>query len=259
VAAQLCYRVVDMAEPLALLAEVLAHPTDDAPRKAYADAVRATEPERAELIDLQLQLAHWRTTQDAPADRAALTRRERDLIADYGPMWGAALRGLIDKRQFVRGFVEHIWLDADKFVASVETLYARAPILHLDLSRTTAVSATLFDAPFMARIRSLSLFGNGLTDADATRIANGGQLGQLRWLDLGNNLIGPAGLEALVASPNLPSLRYLGFSFNKAPDPTPQTAGGPPGATAAALVANHGERVWLAPQQALEWPPTRYV
>ena len=49
----LCYvRAMDHSHPL--LARIVAAPEDIEPRRAYAEAVRGTDPERAELIDLQL-------------------------------------------------------------------------------------------------------------------------------------------------------------------------------------------------------------
>ena len=39
---------------------VLDAPTEDAPRAAYARAIAASDPERAELIDIQLELARAR-------------------------------------------------------------------------------------------------------------------------------------------------------------------------------------------------------
>jgi uncharacterized protein (TIGR02996 family) len=249
-----------MAELDALLMEVLANPTDDAPRLAYAAAIEATDPLRAELIRVQIQLYRWRQTHAEPPERAALTIRETALVSDYGPAWGANLRGMIDRRVFGRGFVDWIWLDADKFVATAAELYKRAPILHLDLARTRPVAKALFGSPALARIRSLSLFGNGLTDAEAIELASSPHLGNLTWLDLGNNLIGAPGLEAIAASKKLPRLRYLGFQHNKVADPTPQADGtiAAPD-VAAAIVRKHGARPWLDPQPGAAGPPARDV
>ena len=46
-----------MPDLAALMQAVVDAPTDDAPRAAYARAVAATAPERAELIDIQLEQA----------------------------------------------------------------------------------------------------------------------------------------------------------------------------------------------------------
>ena len=83
--------------------------------------------------------------------------------------------------------------------------------------------------------------------------------GQLRWLDLGLNRIGAAGLEALAASPNLPQLEWLGFRVNAVGDPTPQHADeyDADSAVARELQARYGPRPWLSAHRRPEWPPGR--
>jgi uncharacterized protein (TIGR02996 family) len=78
----------------ALLDDIRRHPDDAAPRLVYADWIEENgEPERAEFIRTQCALA--RMEADDP-DRAALTAREKDLLARHGWDWtdGAFLRWL---------------------------------------------------------------------------------------------------------------------------------------------------------------------
>ncbi|MDB4957900.1 MAG: hypothetical protein JWO36_5469 [Myxococcales bacterium] len=241
---------------------VLAAPDDDAPRLAYADAVEKADPERAEFIRLQLDLAKWRKAHQDPPQSMKASARWQQLKDRRGADWAKPLAGLVDKWQYLRGFVEVIWSDATAFLANAEDIYRRAPVLHLDLSGVKPVAAKLFSSPHLSRIHSLNLSNNGLDDADAKAIAASSQLGNLRWLDLRNNKIGAAGLEALASSSNLPRLQYLGLESNTLDDPTPRHADeyDAEHPTATALQKKYGRRPWLSMESARKfpkWPPDR--
>lgn len=246
-----------MADLRAALAAVLDAPTDDAPRLAYADAVAATDPERAELIRLQVALARARRTRQAPPDGAL--NHEHALLRARAAAWSAELAPLVDKSQFLRGFVEVVALDAAAFLARAEALYERAPILHLDLTGAAAVADELFASAALRRIQSLRLNANRLGDAEVAALARSPHLANLAWLDLGNNQIGVAGLEALAASTTLPRLGYVKLAFNDVEDPTPRTADeyDTTSAVAVRLQAAHGPRAWLDARRRDVWPPPR--
>jgi uncharacterized protein (TIGR02996 family) len=98
----------------ALIQAVVDAPTEDAPRAAYARAVAATDPERAELIDIQLELARARRAHTE--DGHASLNREGTLIRTHGARWAADVRPLVDEWGFLRGFVEDVKLDAARFL-----------------------------------------------------------------------------------------------------------------------------------------------
>jgi hypothetical protein len=236
---------------------VVAAPTDDAPRSAYARAVAATDPERAELIELQLALALARRAHQEDGHDGL--GREAILLRQHSAAWGADLRSLVDSWQFLRGFTDVVTLDAAKFLTIAPELYRRAPVLHLNLTGVQPVAAALFQSPHLARIQSLRLLHNALGDAEAAIIAGSTQLASLRWLELSNNKIGAAGLEALAASPALANLAYLGFATNAAPDPTPRHADEYDATSnaGAELQRKYGARPWLDARPRWRWPPPR--
>jgi uncharacterized protein (TIGR02996 family) len=241
----------------ALLQAVVDAPTDDAPRAAYARGVAATDPERAELIEVQLELARARRahTEDG---HAGLTREEF-LIRSHGAAWAAGVRPLVDSWQYLRGFTDVVTLDAARFLASAADLYRRAPVLHLNLTGVQPVAAALFQSPHLARIQSLRLLRNGLGDAEVAALAASPHLANLRWLDLSNNKIGAAGLESLAASRGLPRLGYLGFATNAVSDPTPRHADeyDATSTVGEALQRTYGPRPWLDARPRWRWPPPR--
>ena len=246
-----------MPDLAALMQAVVDAPTEDAPRAAYARAVATTDPERAELIDIQLELAR--------ADRAhthtppKLSNRTAILLHAHGARWTAGVQPLVDGWVFLRGFVEEVKLDAARFLAVAPELYHRAPVLHLDLTGVKPVAAELFRSPYLARIQSLDLRHNGLGDEEVAALAASAHLANLAWLKLNNNKIGAAGLEALAASRNLPRLGYVGLRANAIPDPTPQHADeydatSPVGEE---LQRKYGPRPWLDARPRWQWPPPR--
>ena len=190
---------------MASLDAVIAAPDNDAPRVAYADAIAATDPDRAELIRLQLALTRWRKTHEDPPERTAASTRSRVLLDKHKAEWSATVGPLVAGCAFLRGFVELVALDATRFLSIAPALYKLAPIRHLDLSGVKPVAAALFASPHLARIESLSLLRNSLDDADVELLANSPNLGHLTWLDLGLNAITAAGLDSLAASTRLPA------------------------------------------------------
>ncbi|HET7504340.1 MAG TPA: hypothetical protein VFK02_25135 [Kofleriaceae bacterium] len=246
-----------MADLTALLEAVVDAPTDDAPRLAYARAIAASDPERAELIELQLAVARARKTHTAPP--AGALDREFRLIRDRGAAWAADVKPLVDKWQYLRGFVEVVTLPAAAFLQRAADLYRRAPVLHLDLTGAKPVAAALFASPHLARLVSLKLAGEGLGDAEAKLLAASPHLARLEWLDLSRNQIGAAGLEAIAASSHLPRLGYVSFAANAVADPTPQHADeyDADSAVAKQLQAKYGPRAWLTARQRSDWPPPR--
>jgi hypothetical protein len=242
----------------ALLEQVLAAPDDEAPRAAYAVAVRRSDPDRAKLINVQLRIARALTTDQ---DRAHLTAG--DLISAHGRRWAEPVHDLVEGWQFFRGFVEVVRLDAARFLSVAPQLYRRAPVLHLDLTGVRPVAAELFGSPLLARIKSLELSGirseNDLGDPEALTLAASPYLGRLEWLDLSNNRIGTDGLEALAASTGLPRLGYLRFDHNAVPDPTPRFADEYDATSRVGreLQDRYGPRDWLDARPRFRWPPGR--
>lgn len=247
------------ASPVVSMAPVVADPHDEQARSAYARAIAATDPARAELIEVQLQLTRCRKARIRPDDWGKLVHREHALLTAHRARWAAGIRELVDGTLFLRGFVDKVTLPARRFLANAAELYRRAPILHLDLTEVQEVAAELFASPHLARIESLGLSRSGLGDAEASLLAGSPHLGNLTWLDLHMNEIGRSGLEALAASTLLPKLRYVDFADNAIADPTPRFADeyDSDSPVARELQQKYGPRPWLSAEGHGEWPPPR--
>lgn len=252
-----------MSEEHALYAAVLADPDDAAPRRALAAHYDGRGDPHGELIRIQLELA-------AKAARGQLDgkliQRERALLAAHGRAWAAPLADLIAGYAFHRGFIGEVTLPVDRFLDAAPTLFAAAPIQHLNLTAPRARWAELLRSPYLARLASLALERLELGDDDARALARADALRGLRYLSLAKNKIGQPGVEALAASPWLASLDVLDLTKNPC-DPIPRPGGHdvdgrvtaidrPP--LANELVARYGARPWLAnPEDPDTWPLPR--
>lgn len=259
-----------MSEIERLHAEILRDPDSDEARLAYAGAVEGTDPPRAELIRIQLQLIRSLRANGPLLERSDAYNRERQLLDRHKDVWIRQVAGVPGVRavNLMRGFPEYVRMPARDFLDQGERLYALAPIRHLSLDDAKPYARKLFESPLLARIRSLSLRKQQFGDDEARFLAASPHVRGLRWLDLAANAIGQPGLEALVASPNLPELRVLDFADNAISDPTPQV-----GETdidsgevlrleitreARALESRFGKRAWLSsPIHSPTYPPGR--
>jgi hypothetical protein len=189
-----------MSQLDSLMAAVCAAPEDMAPRHAYAAAVKASDPDRAKLIELQLAIRDARRAGKDPHATAA-----RELVRKHGASWSGALASQVDYFMFWGGFVEEIEVDLAKLVA---TDYASlAPIRHLRARRVAGKVGTLASLPLLSQLRSLDVQSCRLTDVDIGELVASPRLRGLRVLRIGNNpeitldglrMIGRADLPELV-------------------------------------------------------------
>ena len=237
--------------------QIVRHPDDDSPRLAYADAVAAEDPERAEFI--RLQIARFR----GDAARGASSRpgpREAALRTQHGARWAQAIAPYARAPQpgspfqgyeFERGFVARLRTEPAIVASMGDRLVSLAPIEHLEL---TAAGPFLpaFAAPCLGQMRSLAFNQLGLGDDDAVALAERGHLDRCEWLSLRGNQIGSRGIAALLASPKIRRIPVVMLHGNRS-DPTVQVSqdldggvlvhGLPPDSEAAE--ARYGRIAWL--------------
>jgi hypothetical protein len=199
-------------------ADILAHPEPDAPRLRYAELVGG---DHARFIREGISLRDDRRSAVFVGGSRPSKARLANLFERH-PEWGMDVRPLVDAFDFGRGFVEQVTLTAQAFLERAESLFAKAPVLHAQLTKAAGQCAALAASPHLARLRSLDLMLNRLEDADAIALAASPHLRELRWLELSKNSIDAAGVDALAAATNLrvPGLQYLGLGLNRCVDPT---------------------------------------
>jgi uncharacterized protein (TIGR02996 family) len=233
------------------LADIIAHPEDDTPRLIYADWLEDNgQPERAEFIRLQLELAKPADDgQSDPVRGQELQAREQQLLREHQKEWVRPLEGLVESCWFRRGFIEDIHVQAEDFLAGAGAIFASAPVQHADLLdpgfSEEAFVAALAHSPYLDRLKSLGMsFGIykvcdralqdlawtppllqrlvslylmecSVTEAGLGIILMSPHLRHLRRLTLRDRLLSRAnGLRLLVASPSLADLTELSLTNN---------------------------------------------
>lgn len=179
-----------MSSEAALLQAVLADPTADEPRRAYADFLaespRPADQARARFIHLQLDLAHQSGESPSWATRFG---QERELLERYRPAWEQPLRerlrpslaspgrwlkshlfGNGGRWGFRRGFIENVLAPAPTFLAEDAAILAHAPVRRVVLAHASDYIGPLADDPRLDRLESLHLVGDMELDEDLDRL-----------------------------------------------------------------------------------------
>lgn len=149
-----------------------------------------------------------------------------------------------------------VTLDADTLMRSAKQLFAAAPITVVHLTGAKGKLGAVGAIPELARVATLDLSKQGLTDDDLEQLLASPHLRGLRVLNLTQNQITDAGVEAIAraTAEKLPGLERLGIQLNKATDPADQmelvdeTNRAPIEQDAGkALEAKYGHLAWLHP------------
>ena len=229
---------------------VLAAPDRDGPRRRYAKHLEAKGDELGEFIRLALDWDRKRLTGAADTRALVLYNQLLDRLT-------APLKPWIRSAQIDRGLVALVEMDGKAFVEHGAEVFALAPIQHLNLVGSKPVFAEIVASPVLARVQTLSLSNNELTDHEVTLLAGTRHVRDLVYLSLYGNKIGEAGLDAIAGSPNLAALRVLNFDYNLVPSPVPTWSsdgvsglvnydgGGP---LQSVLQNKYGRKAWLEPE-----------
>lgn len=158
----------------ALFREVLAAPRDDAPREVLADVLQETGDPRGAFIALQLREARGEASAEAIAEA-------EELIARHGKDWLGALRSIVYRAWFRRGFLSRLELagawssNAWDTVAADPTL---ATIEEVDPGQAnTKVYARFLESDALRSLRAVTVMAD---DVWAVVKRRGGSLVRLR-------------------------------------------------------------------------------
>jgi uncharacterized protein (TIGR02996 family) len=230
-----------MSDREALLAAILANPDEDTPRLMFADWLdEHGQPERAEFIRVQIELArlraaeadlptdfgrlrsngmppYWNRPHDTP-ERISLLKREAELHASHCKEWitglpKCATNPLDHIRIFRRGFVGQVTVSLGPLLRDPAALWEHHPIesLHLFWAEAKARRKIPACRP-LERLRELSLEPNAVVPGDAdllTPYAQCPYLANLHTLDVFQMNLEDSGAEVLAASEFLRPTKVL--------------------------------------------------
>jgi uncharacterized protein (TIGR02996 family) len=201
-------------EDESLLQAVIANPHDDAPRRAYADWMRAQDDKDAQIIAWDID-EHLRVADAYRADPCAdpgftSNRGNSGLAYDLDLL---VSEGLISHPKFYRGFPEKVSVRGNRFLEIADELYSLAPIRHLGLLLTPDQIPHVAASPHLARIRSIAIDGwnkepdSYLTDDDIERLLDSPYLQNVVQFELcGQHKLTQRAYQKIVTSPSLPML-----------------------------------------------------
>lgn len=192
---------------------VVAAPLSDEARLVYADTLDASDPDRAELIYLQVDLARRLRNGESPTTLQGHFARVQALLETRRALWTHGVRSVpgVEGAELIRGCVEWVRLSAQSFLDYGPRIYSMAPILHADLVSVKSVVKQLASCSALTQLHSLSLLGDDLTHEDIETLTSSPHLRNLSWLDLGDNVVDAELVAKLATSGHLPCLQHVKF------------------------------------------------
>jgi uncharacterized protein (TIGR02996 family) len=191
---------------------IFARYSEDGPRLVYADFLdESGEPERAELVRVQLALAR---IPDGHPRRAELVNREAELRDAHSARWTEPLAGLVSAVEFRRGVPDSVTVTAAVFLERGVELFRTARVRRLRLLDAADSIEKVAESPLLAAVRELDLCGNDLGHARVARLVRSPHLGALAALDLGFNGLDDRAAAALARSSTLVNLTVLALNDN---------------------------------------------
>jgi uncharacterized protein (TIGR02996 family) len=170
----------------------------------------------AELIRLQLTLAHFPVEQSPPPE---WLEREAELNLRLGQQWLEALADLLTAPpQFRYGLPDAVAVDARVFLRRGSELLSRLPIRRLRLIEPVPVWKQLWNCPWLKGIEELDLCGAELTHCDLTPLFRSPYLQSLQLLDLSFNQLEDTALLPWRRGWTFPHLRCLALNDNRLTD-----------------------------------------
>ena len=166
-----------------LLHSVTSDPEDDRARLAFAAHIRASEPERARFIELQVE---WARECRARGDRArvqgiSVHSEWQALLKRHEAEWVRPLAKYATNWTFDRGFVVGISIDPEIFLEYGEWLFVNAPIRVVEFFTAEGSFPTdeLAASPLLQHLDAIALPRNHITGHDVERLAKSPNLTRL--------------------------------------------------------------------------------
>jgi uncharacterized protein (TIGR02996 family) len=204
----------------AFLADICERPDDDAPRLVFADWLEENgQPQRAEFIRVQIELA--KLDRDDPR-RLDLQARETELTIGHAREWETGLPGWARSKghyDYRRGLIGWLNLTQTEFLRRGEAVFRIAPVQTVRLRSVRLGIPELAASPLLGRLSGLDLRSNNLIGEDVEALVTSPHLGALTYLGLLQNNIGD-GLPALAAWPGLARIASLDLTLNYLTEPS---------------------------------------
>jgi uncharacterized protein (TIGR02996 family) len=163
-----------------LIAAVSSDPEADPPRLAYAAYIRGSDPNRAALIEAQVEEAKIRR-----ARRKLPPPNRHPLLLKHEAEWSRTIAKYARSWKFDRGFITSVTLDPHVFLEYGEWLYLNAPIRSvrfLPPDDGPFPMSELAASPLLAHLDAIGFLVPTLTNDDLQEFAGSPHLDHLQWV-----------------------------------------------------------------------------
>lgn len=196
-----------------LRAAILAQPDDDILRLIYADWLQENDQaDRGAFVRAQVMAAQAEPFSPQAREQARVAGQ----LFSTHPEWKLSVQRLgVIRGSFVRGFVEHVNVDAAQFPRHAAALFATEPVRSVQVTRfASAITGTVslvpfFQAPELDRVRRLDLRQLQLDEHEFELLASAPELVNLTDLCLRENPVHPNCLGELLRGLAMPVLAGL--------------------------------------------------
>jgi uncharacterized protein (TIGR02996 family) len=203
-----------VAEEAAFLQTIVDNPDDDTPRLIYADWLEEHGDPRAEFIRVQCELARLPDESFDNPDWRVWKTREHQLRSAYEKEWAGPLLKLTTSREFHRGFIDDIAVEAPTFLRQGDAIFHSAPITKVRILEGGKLMHLIAASVHLARLTVLQLNANYIDDDGIESLVRSPHAQRLQTLHLGHNNIRDRGARALADSANMAQLTNLNLSHN---------------------------------------------
>lgn len=195
------------------LASIVARPSLDEPRLAYASWLTKQKNPRGEFIRVQVALAQ---PDGGGADREKLLKREQTLLKKHADEWSGELPKWARESApgFVRGFPE-VRCDASNWLSGGAELAKQFPLHRVNMKATAKTLPQLAKSAALRQVELLDLSHSPLDDASVAAFVTSPNLGELSALYLWRCGLGAGAARAIAESPHLANLRKLQLEENR--------------------------------------------
>ncbi len=203
-----------MTHDEAFLQAIIDSPDDDAPRLIYADWLEERGDPRGEFIRVQGALSRM---DEYDPRRWDLMARERELLSEHGDNWLGLAPDLPEAWTYRRGFVDHLRISGDSFLAAGNDIMRTGPPPEIEFLGLAGTLARVLEHPAALRLRRItfSYADSGaapLDTADVEALASSRLLSSLSALTV-NGGIGPEAVRRMASATWLSNLRELRLPF----------------------------------------------
>ena len=188
---------------------MIAQPGSLQARRELAAEWTTTAHPQARLLSLAMA-----EHDELPRLEAKAARREiRHLIEDHGREWAGRIGELASWYKYELGLISSMTVSGDTMVRYGAELFGLAPIVSLGISQPLRLAEVL-KMPQLKQLKSLTLEGESLTEAEAALLAGCANLQGLVEGGLNCHALSRAGVQALLNSPHFDNMVACSISLS---------------------------------------------